>query len=394
MVALVVASTQPALAGTGWKTRIDDLIGARQVSVAITDDGAYMYGHLAGRSRIPASNEKLLLSMALLDSLPATETLATVASVRDQLPLPPTGAVQGNLWLSSQGDPSVGGARYDAELPFAATRMGTLARAIKAAGITSIEGRVKGSTAPFAHDWFAPGWRWDFPARYAPLPSALSYDGNIHRGRHISDPELRAARALTQKLRAIGVPVAGDPGAGAPPDPLTAVAEVRSPTLAVLMRYMNRHSSNFFAEVLGKRLGLLARGAPGTIAKGAAAIDAWAGGHGVEMVAHDSSGLSYDNRISARSLSHLIAVAEDTLWGDLLREMLPSGGQGTLQDRFARVLVHAKTGTLDDVSALSGWVWVKRRATWAEFSILSRGLDKSVATAIEDRIVRIVANEG
>jgi D-alanyl-D-alanine carboxypeptidase len=56
------------------------------------------------------------------------------------------------------------------------------------------------------------------------------------------------------------------------------------------------------------------------------------------------------------------------------------------------VKVRAKTGTLIDISALSGWVWMTKESAWGEFSIMSRGMSKSDAVAIEDRIVRIVAN--
>jgi D-alanyl-D-alanine carboxypeptidase len=56
------------------------------------------------------------------------------------------------------------------------------------------------------------------------------------------------------------------------------------------------------------------------------------------------------------------------------------------------VKVRAKTGTLIDISALSGWVWLEQEGTWGAFSIMSRGMSKSEAVAIEDRIVRIVAN--
>ena len=49
-----------------WQRRIDALIGDRRMSVTIGDDGAFWYRHLAWVERAPASNEKLLLSMALL----------------------------------------------------------------------------------------------------------------------------------------------------------------------------------------------------------------------------------------------------------------------------------------------------------------------------------------
>jgi D-alanyl-D-alanine carboxypeptidase len=54
--------------------------------------------------------------------------------------------------------------------------------------------------------------------------------------------------------------------------------------------------------------------------------------------------------------------------------------------------VRAKTGTLDDVSALSGWVKADA-GTWVEFSVLSFGMSKSAASAIEDRIVVVLQNQ-
>jgi D-alanyl-D-alanine carboxypeptidase/D-alanyl-D-alanine-endopeptidase (penicillin-binding protein 4) len=157
---------------------------------------------------------------------------------------------------------------------------------------------------------------------------------------------------------------------------------------------MNRWSRNFHAEVLGKWLGQRVAGGAGTIAKGAAAIEGFAAAHGAEVVAYDSSGLSYWNRVRAEQLVELLWFATAQPWGNALRLTMPTGGQGTLEGRLGDVRVRAKTGTLDGVSALSGWVWLDRADAWGQFSILSQGMSKSEASAIEDRIVRIVANRG
>jgi D-alanyl-D-alanine carboxypeptidase len=69
---------------------------------------------------------------------------------------------------------------------------------------------------------------------------------------------------------------------------------------------------------------------------------------------------------------------------------MPTGGQGTLEDRLHGIPVRAKTGTLSNISALSGWVWLRQEKAWATFSILSGGMPKYTAAAIEDRIVRVV----
>jgi D-alanyl-D-alanine carboxypeptidase len=88
----------------------------------------------------------------------------------------------------------------------------------------------------------------------------------------------------------------------------------------------------------------------------------------------------------------LLRFAATRPWGTAFRATLPTGDEGTLEDRLIGVKVRAKTGSLIDISTLSGWVWLAQEGGWAEFSIMSRGMSKSAAAAIEDRIVRILAS--
>src|SRR5918996_1387589 len=289
----------------GWAVEIDRLVGGLPVGVAVRDEGADLYGHGAARRRAPASNEKLLLSMALLNALGPEAALVTQAAAGAT---PVAGIPAGDLWILGSGD-----------------------------------------------------------------------------------PELRAAGALRRELREIGVSVAGSATAAEAPTGLVSLAEITSDSLAELLDTMNRYSSNFWAEVLVKRLGVEVAGVPGSIAKGAAALQGFAAGWGVELRALDGSGLSYANRVSPRGLTRLLEAAEDLPWGEALREALPEPGQGTLGGRLRRLQVHAKTGTLRSISALSGYVWLRRAGSWASFSILTRGVAKSVAVRLEDRIVRILA---
>jgi D-alanyl-D-alanine carboxypeptidase len=136
---------------------------------------------------------------------------------------------------------------------------------------------VVGSRGYFAHDWFAPGWKPSFPSSEVALPSALSLDGNTAGRRHVRNPERRFAAALTRRLRRLGVEVMGGWRAGSVPRRVRGhvLAEVRSAPLPRLLRYMCGHSSNFFAEVLGKRLAVVRFGRRGSIARGAAAIVEW-----------------------------------------------------------------------------------------------------------------------
>jgi D-alanyl-D-alanine carboxypeptidase/D-alanyl-D-alanine-endopeptidase (penicillin-binding protein 4) len=195
---------------------------------------------------------------------------------------------------------------------------------------------------------------------------------------------------LTTKLEARGVRVRDAPGAGSPPGGMKEIASLDSAPLGNVVRHMNLGSRNFWAEVLGKRLGVDVSG-KGTIAAGAKAICAYAARHGQDFTCYDASGLSYANRASALGMLQLLWDAQARPWGDVLRSTLPTGGQGTLEDRLQDVRLRAKTGTLQDVSALSGWVWLQRSDEWGEFSIMSSGFDDATAKTIENKIVRAVS---
>lgn len=392
VIALCVSLAAPASARPRWKKKLDNLVAGREVSVAVRDQGRTLYRWGAAKSRIPASNQKLLISMALLEVLPPDHRITTTAGA---LSATVTGVIEGDLWILGRGDPTItGGGRFGKQLPIRATSLRKLAEKIKAAGITRVTGSVKGSKTYFEPDWWATGWKSDFPKRYIAFPSGLSFEGNVRDGKHISNPEWRAARSLTRKLRAIGVPVGGSPAAGAPPAGLSSVATVQSAPLAKMLQFMNRKSSNFFAEVLGKRLGREQTGSPGSIAKGAAAVRAWAGRLGESLTAHDASGLSYSNRISPLAMVRLLGEAEASPPGVTLFQSLPSGGQGTLKERLHGAPVRAKTGTLTNISTLSGYVWLKRTSSWAEFSIMSSGMYKTTASGIEDAVVRHLIRAG
>ena len=353
---------------------IDAVVGDRPMSVAVVDRGLEVYGHLGDVERPPASNEKLLLSMVALDKFGPRFRIPTEAiarPIRD-------GVVRGNVWLVGHGDP---------ELDDASLR--ELARRLQAAGLRHVTGSVVGDTSTFRRDRGAPGWH-PIALRYIGLPTALSFDHNVDASGFVFDPERRAAAALTTDLRSLGVHVDAAPSTGAVPDELPSLARVRSAPLAQILRRQNVASDNLDAETLSKLLSTTPR-RPGSIRAGAKVIQAWARERGVAVTLHDASGLSYRDRVTTADLATLLDLAGRQPWGGALRASLPAAGQGTLAARLAGLPVRAKTGTLiRDVSALSGWVSVDGR--WVAFSILSRGLSKTEAVSIEDRIVQTIAN--
>jgi D-alanyl-D-alanine carboxypeptidase/D-alanyl-D-alanine-endopeptidase (penicillin-binding protein 4) len=378
LAASVLLAPATTAARPKWVQKVKELIGDRPMSVMVGNDGEIWATHDAGVRRAPASNEKLLLSMALFQAVGVDRRIRT--SVQTSAPRS-GGTIDGNVWVVGRGDPEI-----------ADRQLGALARQLVDAGIRRIRGSVKGSRGAFARDWWADGWRDYFPSSYIALPTALAYRGNRDgRGRHVNDPERRAARALTAKLENLGVRVTGHPGDGLPRTRMRTIAEISSAPLAAIVRRMNVPSRNFAAEVLGKYLGARVFGR-GTIANGARAIEAYADAHGVNVEANDASGLSYANRVNASGIVQLLWVADSAPWGQTLRASLPRGGQGTLEDRLEDVRVRAKTGTLEARSALSGWVWLELDGEWAEFSILSSGMSTTAAKSIENKIVRLVSN--
>jgi D-alanyl-D-alanine carboxypeptidase len=354
-----------------WMHRIDDIVGRRAVSVSVGQDGSYLYRHLDQADRAPASNEKLMLSMALLDTFGPEYRIGTIVSAQDL----EGSVVHGDLWILGRGDPIVSKAA-----------LAQLAAAIASAGIERVEGHVMGATNYFSQDWNAHGWNNE--ARdYVNRPTALTFQGN-----HVDHAEQAAAAMLTKLLEQRDIAVRGRADDGTPPNHLTPIATLQSKPLTTILVKMLRPSWNFAAEVLGKGLGVETRGTPGTIAKGAAAIQDWVRDHGAaDFRLYDSSGLSYADRVDAAGMIQLLWAAEAADWGDELRDALPTGGQGTLKDRLKSVRVRAKTGTLTGISALSGWVWADHLDAWVEFSILS-DVAKPAAADIEDQIVRVLQN--
>jgi serine-type D-Ala-D-Ala carboxypeptidase/endopeptidase (penicillin-binding protein 4) len=367
-------------AAPDWRSRIDALIGGRGMSVTIGNDGTFWYRHLATVPRIPASNEKLLLSMALLDRIAPGHRIATRAMA---VAPPVDGVLAGDLWLVGNGDPEID-----------RVRLTQLAEAVAATGITRVEGSVRADTGPFERDWWAVGWKDYFQADEVPFPTALTFQGNVGPGGgHIDDPERRAAAWFTKELRRLGVQVAGKPSMDAAPDGLVKVATIRSDALIRILGRMNRDSLNFDAEVLGKFLGAEANGV-GSIESGASAIDAFTAANGAPSFEHhDGSGLSYANRVTTQGIVKLLWATDARDWASKLRFALPTTGQGTLEGRLFHVRVRAKTGTLNEISALSGWVWNRSLGDWIEFSIVSFGLYKSTAIDIEDAIAGIAMRE-
>lgn len=162
-------------------------------------------------------------------------------------------------------------------------------------------------------------------------------------------PELYAADVFQTLCRARGLVLPPAEMIDALP-PGQVVAQHDSPSVEVLIRDMLRHSTNLTAETLG----LHASGAADLPTSGQVMRD-WLGELGQGLRLSDHSGLSGDSRVTAYGLTRILAgPGRDLKLTRLLRTNPLSEDLG--RDTATRHLVTGKTGTLNFVSNLTGYV--------------------------------------
>lgn len=217
----------------------------------------------------------------------------------------------------------------------------------------------------------------------------------------VPDPPLYFGAALHECLAGAGVRVSGGVRAIAEQEPrgdVRPVARCATP-LARVITTMNKESDNNLAEHLFK-LAASKRSGTGTFATGSVAVREFLRSIGVpesEQRFVDGSGLSRENRITPAALTTLLSRCyHSAATRDLFVASLPVAGiDGSLKNRLVeepfRGHVRAKTGFINRVSALSGYVRTLSGGSLA-FSILMNDFQASNAAMkeIQDNICRIL----
>ncbi len=201
----------------------------------------------------------------------------------------------------------------------------------------------------------------------------------------VRDPARFAAGAFRSALEARGITVDGDIVVGRTPPTATLVASLPSPPLARLISSMNRESINIYAELLWRNA---ARGVDRSRLGSAEIANrtlqdflvSRVGASANAVTATDGSGLSVLDRVTARSLVQLLSYAHKAPWGSAFHASLPVAGESELlrhrmRDTPAQGNLHAKTGTTNDVIALSGYVTAENGEILA-FSFVYNGTDR------------------
>jgi D-alanyl-D-alanine carboxypeptidase/D-alanyl-D-alanine-endopeptidase (penicillin-binding protein 4) len=347
----------------------------------------------------PASVAKAVTSFYALDRLGPGYRYATRVVVTGPVQ---NGRLQGDLVLVGSGDPSL-----DTD------RLGDLAQALAAKGIKEISGRYLAYAGGIPHideiDHEQPDFVGYNPAvsglnlnynrvnfewrrgtkgydismdargkRFMPVVSMASvsavareaplfaYKGGKDRDTWtvaqaalgkagsrwlpVRHPEIYTAEVFATLMRAHGLRLPQAVLIGALPAGAI-VAETRSDPLTEVMRDMLKYSTNMTAEALG----LTASGADGLKAS-AAQMQAWAAAkHGISSRFVDHSGLGGDSRISAADMAKAFLAARQGMLPTLLKQQGVRGADGKeIKNHPTRVV--AKTGTLNFVSGLAGYV--------------------------------------
>ncbi|MFJ5549311.1 D-alanyl-D-alanine carboxypeptidase/D-alanyl-D-alanine-endopeptidase [Streptomyces sp. NPDC093225] len=220
-----------------------------------------------------------------------------------------------------------------------------------------------------------------------------SYSGTADRA---PDPAREAAEAFAGLLRARGIAVSDDIAPGRAAAQAAPVADTASAPLAQLVERMLTESDNDLAEALARQTALGEK-KPASFQGGEQAVTARLRALGAPLRGArfaDGSGLSRQDRVSARLLAALLARAADPTRPDLrpvLTGLPVAGFTGTLSGRNtgdspAAGLLRAKTGTLNGVNSLAGVV-VEPSGRLLAFAFLAEGTPgKDAAQGALDRL--------
>ena len=223
----------------------------------------------------------------------------------------------------------------------------------------------------------------------------------LYYRRRVPAPRAYAASLLVRALRRAGVEGAMSVEHGPVSELEPLLGAVQSPPLSKMLYSVGKWSNNFAAEMLLKVMGAEAE-TPGTSARGASVVREELDKRGIDtdgLVMVNGSGLFNGNQVAPQHLTQTLVAAyrDPAIAAEYLAHLAVAGSDGTLESRLEDLprprMVRAKTGTLRDVIALSGYVLGEPDHSVA-FSFLANGIAGKQAEArqLADDIVRALAD--
>ena len=223
--------------------------------------------------------------------------------------------------------------------------------------------------------------------------------GNVFTERADKDPFLRGVISHQHEVIACGMQGAEDPGDTATPS--LELASHRSMPLLADVTYTSKVSQNLHAEVLLRDLGAAFSCAGASQRDGLHVVRQYllyAGVDPHDFVLYDGSGLSGHDLVAPRAFAKFLAFAAAQPWFTAWKATLPQGGiDGSLASRFntpgLKGRIFAKTGTLGESRALSGYATTAAGNTLVFSVMVDNHLPGSADRAVMDRIVELIAAE-
>jgi D-alanyl-D-alanine carboxypeptidase/D-alanyl-D-alanine-endopeptidase (penicillin-binding protein 4) len=433
------------------------LRGARVAVRVETESGRVLYERGGDVALVPASNQKILTSLAALRAFGPAHRFRTELLGDRQ---PDARGEVGVLYVRGGGDPAL-----------TSEDLWRLAADLRRAGVQRVASGIVLDDTLFDAERWHPTWGADSPRAYAAPISALAVNYGAYavvvspaetagdapsvrvdpplpylhvanrartgpaRGRQslqverralpdgeeigvtgavalggepltlnrsVLDPTRYAGAALRAQLESVGISVSGETRlARVPPDAVRLLSFEGAPLSDVVRRFM-KYSNNQIGESLVKALGARQSGGTGTWANGMAALRAELAAAGLPMAGTtlvDGSGLSPENRVTPKLLVAALRSARASFdYGPEFEASLPiAGTDGTLERRAeaSRARIRAKTGLLTRVTSLSGYA----RAADGErlvFAILVNGYRGGAYGAMRavDGIAAALVSEG
>jgi D-alanyl-D-alanine carboxypeptidase/D-alanyl-D-alanine-endopeptidase (penicillin-binding protein 4) len=410
------------------------LRGAQVGLLAIdTQRGTLLYARNADQDFIPASNFKLLVGSAALQTLGPNFAYVTTLLADGE---PKGGSIRGNLYLRGGGDALL-----------SVKDLNAAAASLEADGLRHVDGALITDASHDDGQRLGYGWSWDdLPYAYAPVVSALELDDGVVHVRllpgdapgapvklrvepessafaienrvrtgpkgsqdtsgvirpwneprtielagsypigagesddmapSVPDPQSYAGDVFARVLAAHGITIAGGVHDGrTPPHPIVLWSH-DSLLMPKLLRRFWYPSDNLMGELLLKELGVTLRGEPGSDANGSIVERRFLRSIGVDpatVTIADGSGLSEYDRITPRDLVAILQHDWNGPYRNLALDALPLAGvRGTLEDSFratpAERNVYAKTGSMNHVRTISGFVQTRTHGV-VTFSLL------------------------
>lgn len=410
----------------------------------VTQGNATIFASYADKMFIPASNLKILTATAVLDRLGGSDKFVT--SVRSASP-PSGGIVFGNLYLVGGGDPdlrtsSYGGGTAGGGTVF--TSLDKLAEQVRQSGVTEVTGSIVGDAGRYDSQRIVPSWKPiyttegdvgplsalevndgfvpnttttttttvppppppggapDAPKPPTPRPPPATRPGETSNSAALAfaaatDPVGQAAQAFETLLRNDGVRVDGGARSGFTPGTTAVVTAIDSAPLTDELDAMLSVSDDTAAELFTKELGYQ-QSQQGTTKAGVAAIRADLQADGLpvdQLVQVDGSGLDRSDRASCDLIVDALERAGPT--GVIAKGLPIAGKTGTLVGRMtgtpAQGRLIAKTGSLDNVVSLSGFVLPPSGTPPTPalgeplvFSLILNGLPDTIAEDVSDKV--------